>query len=139
MSGLFRLGVLYGALAFGAGFAFGMLRELVLIPNLGERFGHQLEFPLVTATVALIGSWMARRFGAGYSVAWLLALGVIATAVLIAIESVFALFILRQPVGLYLQSFNIIAGSLFPIGLAIMALAPVFSRAMERFEAKRRA
>jgi hypothetical protein len=137
MGRLIRLGLLYGALGFAAGFVFGLLRELVLIPNFGERFGHQIEFPLVTASVAIIGSWMARRFGGSESAAWLLGLGVAGTATLLAVESTFALAILRQPLETYLRSYDPTTGSLFPLGLAIMALAPLFSRAMQRFEPNR--
>ena len=56
----------------------------------------------------------------------------IGVATLLVIEGIFALAILKQPLETYLQSFNLAAGSLFPIGLAIMALAPLFSRMMQR-------
>ncbi|MFN0262833.1 hypothetical protein ACKTEK_03045 [Tepidamorphus sp. 3E244] len=133
MTRLVQLGLLYGVLGFAAGFVFGALRELVLIPHLGERFGQQVEFPLVAGAVAIIGCWMARRFGERRSAAWLLGLGVLGVATLVAIESVFSLVILGRLLEDYLASYDLTAGSLFPVGLAIMALAPVFSRSMERF------
>jgi hypothetical protein len=55
---------------------------------------------------------------------WTVGLG--GVAVLLLIESGFALGLLRQPLDEYLASFDIRQGALFPIGLAAMALAPRF-------------
>lgn len=133
MGQLVALGIRYGVFGFAAGFVFGAIREMVLIPKLGERLAYQIEFPLVTAAVAIIGCWMARAFGLGRSRLWLLGLGLLGVATLVAIESTFALAIMGKSMEAYLQSYNLAAGSLFPAGLAVMALAPLFSRMMERF------
>lgn len=131
---LIRLGLLYGVLGFCAGFVFGVLRELVLIPNFGEALGGQIEFPMVTAAVALIGAWMGRHFGPGHSNAWLVGLGVIGVLTLLVIESSFALAILQQPLDSYLQAYDLSTGSKFPFGLAVMAAIPLISRLMESLE-----
>ncbi|MCB1481157.1 MAG: hypothetical protein KDJ55_04125 [Rhodobiaceae bacterium] len=132
MGALVRLGLRYGVLAFATGFMFGLARELVLAPKFGAHLAQQIEFPLVTASVFAIGCWLERMLAPGQSRPWLLGLGLIGVATLLVIEGIFALAILKQPLETYLQSFNLAAGSLFPIGLAIMALAPLFSRMMQR-------
>ncbi|MGE0846429.1 MAG: hypothetical protein AB7L41_09170 [Flavobacteriaceae bacterium] len=134
MGRLARLGLLYGVLGFAAGFVFGTLREFLLIPLLGDDLGRQVEFPLVTAAVALIGAWMTRNLCAGQSRAWLLFFGLIGTAVLVAIESVFALAIVGQPLKAHLASYDPATGSLLPYGLLVMALVPQFTRSMQQLD-----
>lgn len=118
-----KLALVYGAAAFVVGFIFGALRELVFMPWLGDPAAHWLEFPLVTGTICFLGY----RFGRGIGFrpdTWTVGLG--GVAVLLLIESGFALGLLRQPPDEYLASFDIRRGALFPIGLAAMALAPRF-------------
>ncbi|MCB1480362.1 MAG: hypothetical protein KDJ62_16110 [Rhodobiaceae bacterium] len=132
MSALIRPGIRYGLFAFAIGYVFGLLRVLVLTPALGAWLGYYIEFPLVTVAVFALGCWMGNAFGQGRSLPWLLGLGVIGVVTLIAIEASLALVVLGQPFQAYLQSYNLAAGHLFPIGLAFMAVAPMFSRFMPR-------
>jgi hypothetical protein len=117
----------FGALSFAAGFAFGAFRELVLIPALGERTGHLAEFPMVTLAACAIGVWIGAR-----SRAPALAIGVLGVVVLIGFESAMALGLMRVSLGDYLAGFDVTRGALFPIGLALMALAPLAGRRLKR-------
>jgi hypothetical protein len=118
---------LYGALGFAVGFAFGVLRQLVLIPAFGDRMGHLAEFPMVTLAACVIGI----RIG-GKSTAPALALGVFGVAVLIAFESTMALGFMRLSLADYLAGYDLTRGALFPVGLALMALAPALGRRFRR-------
>lgn len=113
----------FGAAAFSAGFLFGMLRELVLIPAFGEREGHLIEFPLVTGSVAMLGLWAGRRASPP---GFLIGFG--GMAVLVLLESSLALAIMGQTLSEYLAHYDITEGALFPYGLAIMALAPILGK-----------
>ena len=119
--GNWKRALLYGLIAFGIGFVFGALREFMLIPLLGQAGGHWAEFPLVTGAICTVGY----RLGAGMGRrpdAWLVGFG--GVAVLLAVEAPFALGVMRQPVEVFLASFDISRGALFPFGLAAMAVAP---------------
>ncbi|MGE3244938.1 MAG: hypothetical protein AB7F96_10965 [Beijerinckiaceae bacterium] len=119
----------YGGIMFLIGFAFGVARELVFIPLAGKRAGHWVEFPMMLAATA----WMAQITSSRLREATtgtLLALGMFGTAVMLLIESGFALYVLRLPPKDYLAGFDVTKGELFPWGLAFMALAPL---AMNRF------
>jgi predicted nucleic acid-binding protein len=83
-------GAAYGALGFAAGFAFGALRQLILIPAFGDRMGHLIEFPMVTLAACAIGVWIGCR-----TTAPALATGLLGVAVLIAFESTMALGFMR--------------------------------------------
>lgn len=120
-------GAAYGALGFAAGFAFGALRQLVLIPALGDRMGHLAEFPMVTFAACAIGIWIGAR-----STAPAFAIGLLGVAVLILFESTMALGLMRVSLADYLAGYDLTRGSLFPIGLALMAFAPLLGRQLKR-------
>ena len=46
---VWRAILIYGTLAFAAGFVFGVVRELLLIPWLGRGAGKSLEFTIMLA------------------------------------------------------------------------------------------
>jgi len=121
--GAFRSGMLYGIVGFFAGFVFGSLRELILIPAFGSANGHLLEFLPLVIVIILLGIWITRR-GAFSSVSQGLLCGIVAVCVLLVLESTLAVLILGQSVEQYLSGFNILDGKLFPFGLGIMALTP---------------
>lgn len=117
-------GSAYGLSGFAAGFVFGTLREIVLIPAFGESAGRWIEFIPLVCTIAFLGLWIARRFMiSGTTEA--LACGLAGIAVLLVLESGFALIVLGMPLETYMAGFNILQGALFPYGLIIMALAPL--------------
>jgi hypothetical protein len=120
-------GLAFGSLSFAVGFAFGALRELVLIPALGERIGHLAEFPMVTLSACAIGVWAGRKAAAPA-----LAIGLTGVAVLIAFESTMALGFMRISLADYLAGYDLTRGALFPIGLALMALSPLAGRLSKR-------
>lgn len=118
----------YGILGFCAGFLFGALRELLLIPAFGGRMGHWLEFVPLVLVILATSLWLTRKWPPG-SVLSALLVGITGVGVLLAFESTFALLILAMPLSEYLDSFNILKGRLFPFGLLIMAVAPaIFTR-----------
>lgn len=117
----------FGTLGFAAGFAFGALRELVLIPAYGERVGHLAEFPMVTLAACAIGVWIGAR-----STGPALAIGLLGVLVLIAFESTMALGFMRVSLPDYLAGYDLSRGALFPVGLAFMALAPIAGRRFKR-------
>ena len=118
---VWKLAFIYGIAAFGIGFVFGALREVVFLPWLGDPAAHWLEFPLVTGAICFLGY----RFGRGIGFrpdTWGVGLG--GVAVLLLIEAPFALAVMRQSLEMFLASFDVSRGALFPFGLAAMALAP---------------
>ena len=119
--GSWKLALLYGLGGFAIGFVFGALREMLLIPALGQAGGQLAEFPLVTGAICAFGY----RLGTGIGWrpdTWLVGLG--GVAVLLAVEAPFALYVMGQPVEVFLASFDILRGALFPYALAAMAVAP---------------
>lgn len=119
--------LLYGIMGFFTGFVFGAFREIVLIPNFGDAYGHWLEFVPLIAVISAIGFQITKRskiigaYGA-------LVTGVFAVSILLLLESALALLFMNVSLSEYLASFNIFEGKLFPYGLLIMALVPWVSQ-----------
>lgn len=114
---------IYAIATFAAGFVFGVLRELVLIPIAGKTAGHWIEFPFM-----LLATWAAAVYARQRLIdpdrRSLLVLGIGGTMLLLLIESSFALYVVQMPLPAYLASFDVTAGALFPWGLLFMILAP---------------
>jgi len=110
---MLRAAIAYGVLAFAAGFVFGAIREIILIPRFGEAPGHWLEFVPLTCVIILIGIWTMRKWPVS-QFGDALVRGVLSVGVLLMLESTFALVFLKIPVEDYLDSFNLLEGNLFP-------------------------
>ncbi len=117
------LGAVYGVLAFVAGFVFGALREMLLIPLLGETAGRWAEFVPLVVVIIFLGWQVAKRSGISRPLQ-ALALGATGVVVLLVLESGFALIVLGMPLKDYLAGFDVTSGELFPFGLLIMLLTP---------------
>jgi hypothetical protein len=56
-----RAAVAYFGIVFGAGFVFGSVRTLVLVPAIGSRAAELLEVPLMLVVIAFAASFVSRR------------------------------------------------------------------------------
>lgn len=113
----------YGVAAFSAGFVLGVARELALAPLMGQRAARWLEFPFLMALTFVAAHYaLARKAHWSPRETWLVGAG--GVIVLLALESSFALLVVKQPLETWLASFDISAGALFPWGLAVMFILP---------------
>ncbi len=119
-----RAMLVYGTLAFATGFVFGAIREISFIPLLGKSAGKWAEFIPLVGALFFVASYALRQLKSPDRPA-LLITGIGGVMVMLVFESVFALYVMQVPLALYLESFNVLKGELFPWGLAIMALAPL--------------
>ena len=58
-------GLLYFVLVFGAGFVFGFVRVLWLVPRVGVRAAELAEMPLMLVAIVLAARWTNARFPGG--------------------------------------------------------------------------
>ena len=59
---LFTSSAVYFAIVFGAGFVFGTVRVMWLVPTVGVRVAELTELPLMLAVVFFAARWVNRRF-----------------------------------------------------------------------------
>lgn len=121
---VWRAILIYGTLAFAAGFVFGVIRELLLIPWLGRGTGKLLEFAVMVAITFGLARYATGKIRHPTS-GQLIALGIGGMVILLALEAMFTLYVMQLPLEKYLASFNVLKGELFPFGLLAMAIAPL--------------
>ena len=85
MSAAARLGLIYFAAVFAAGFVLGTVRTLVLIPRLGELGAVMVELPLILAVAWFVCGRLVRHRGLAATEA--AAMGSIAFALLMVAEA----------------------------------------------------
>lgn len=119
-----RAAAAYFALVFAAGFAFGVVRVLWLVPRLGERWAELAEAPLIVAAIVLAARWTVRRPARGATSRGLLALGAIALAVLLSVELTVVLALRGLSLAAYVASRDPVAGTVYVALLALFAVMP---------------
>ena len=108
-------GLVYATLAFGAGFALGPLRTLLVAPRVGPTVAVLLEAPIILGASWWISRRCVARFQVNRTVAARLVMGVVAFAVLTLAELTLSVALLGTPVAEYAVNLATVPGA---IGLA---------------------
>jgi hypothetical protein len=90
MMEILTAGVAYFAVTYTAGFVFGSLREILVVPRLGPLAATLIEAPLMLLVTYFAALWVVGRFDTLPSLSERLAVGGIGFALLIAAEIIFS-------------------------------------------------
>lgn len=118
-----RVGSVYFAMVFAAGFGFGVVRELLITPHLGPFAATAIEAPFMLAVCALAAVWLRRRYQDLFQRDWLAAGGV-ALALLLAAEIAGAFALRGWSFVQWLQHFTTPQGALSLVLFLAFALLP---------------
>ena len=116
-------GAVYFALVFGVGFLLGILRVLVLVPSLGERWAELAEMPLMLIAIIFAARFVVRRFPATQRASSLVS-GGIALVLLIVVEFSVVLTLRGMSISQYLAERDPVAGSVYVGMLVVFAVMP---------------
>lgn len=97
---LARAAIAYAAMAFVAGFAFGVVRTLVVEPRVGPVAAVLIETPLMLAICWIACAWTMRRFRISASIAQRALVGAIALVMLLVLECALGFVSGRSPAGI---------------------------------------
>ena len=122
-----RAGLLYFALAFGAGFVLGTLRTILLVPRVGDRTAELLELPVMLGVCWLAARWVTARQAVPPRPAPRLAMGAIAGALLLAAEFALVLPLRGLTIEEYFATRDPVAGAAYYLAVAIMVLMPTLA------------
>ena len=113
----------------------GGLRQALFVPAVGVLAGHQLS--VLTGSIAFLALVYAtlHRDAPRYTDRWLLGLGAVWVAATIVFEFGFGHWVMGHPWSRLLADYNIFAGRLWTIVLAVIAIAPL---AVKRIATHRR-
>jgi hypothetical protein len=120
----------YYTVVFAAGFVFGMLRVLVLAPQVGERLAVLLELPFMLTISWFACRWLIDRFSVPAALVPRLAMGIVAFALLMAAEIGISVFGLGRTLAQHLESLLTGASLLGLTGQIVFALFPVIQMPM---------
>jgi hypothetical protein len=114
----------YFGLVFGAGFVFGVIRNLWVVPRVGVMWAELLEAPLMLAVIVVAARWTVRRFDLG-SRPVLLAAGTLALAFLLFVELTLVLGLRGMSFDEYIASRDPVSGTVYLVMLIVFALMPL--------------
>ena len=118
---------LYVVLVMIAGFAFGAVRELVLVPKLGRAMGEPLETPLMFAAIVASASLSMRWCRVPPDLAARIIVGSLALALVLLAELALSPFV-RSSVAAWFESFTPFTLALNIALWAAQALMPLLVR-----------
>lgn len=128
MSRVLLAAMVYFALVMGAGFAFGTIRVLLLIPQLGPRWSELAEAPFMFAAILLAARHVVRSRLSDASLAGRLGAGLLALALVLGTEFTVVLWLRGLTLASWLAGRDDVAGAVYAALLLLFALAPALER-----------
>lgn len=122
---ILKAGVIYFALVFAAGFAFGTARTLWVVPRLGERRAELSEMPLMLVVTILAARWTVRRFDLPATFSTRIGVGLIALALLLVAEFSVVFWLRGLTLDQYIASRDPVSGTAYLVMLAVFAMMPL--------------
>jgi len=122
-SAAIKAGIAYGVIGFGFGFAFGVVRTMLVAPAVGAFIAVAIETPLMLAACTPLARWCLRRWTIAAPGA-ALAMGLAALAALMVCEVLLGLALGQSPQAM-LAALARPAGMLGLTGQVIFALLPL--------------
>lgn len=122
-SAAIKAGVVYGVIGFGFGFAFGVVRTMLVAPAVGAFAAVAIETPLMLAACTPLARWCLRRWAIVAPFA-ALALGLAAFVALMVCEVLLGLALGQTPQAM-LSAMARPAGGLGLAGQIVFALLPL--------------
>jgi hypothetical protein len=118
-----RGGLLYGAMGLSIGTILAAVRTLILIPLFGDTFGFLIELALGTITIVIAGLWLMRELGS-WTTNSALYFGLLGSATAMVIGAKINMLILGSGLNESIHVASMTHGIVFPVVLAVMAMAP---------------
>jgi hypothetical protein len=123
--------IAFFALVFGAGFALGTIRVVLLQPYFGASASRLLELPFMIVICYLAARFITRRIGPATRNQWLL-IGLMAFVFLMAAEFVMGTFVFRTPLGTMLADLLTFTGALSFLAQSLIILFPALAAGWDR-------
>lgn len=120
-----KAGTLYFALVFGAGFAFGTIRTLWVVPRLGTRKAELAETPIMLAVSVAAAHWAVQRLSVPSVLSVRLGMGGVALALMLLAEFGLVLWIRGLSIRQYLAARDPVSGTVYYLMLGVFAVLPL--------------
>ena len=119
-----RAGVAYFGLVFGAGFVFGTIRTLWLVPAVGTRAAELIEAPLMLVVIVIAAHCVERRFLRSATGAARLIAGIAAASLVLIADLGVGVLLRGMSAAEVLVDRDPVAGAVYYGMLVIFAIMP---------------
>jgi hypothetical protein len=120
-----KAGALYFALVFAAGFVFGPIRILWIVPRFGTRLAELMELPLMLGVIIIAARWVIKRFAVPPGLSSRLNMGCIALSMMLVAEFSLVLQLRGLSIKEYFTTMDPISGTAFFVMQGVFALMPL--------------
>lgn len=128
---VFSSAFVFFALVFGAGFALGTIRVVLVQPYLGAGASRLLELPVMVVISYLAAQFITRRLGPATRNQWL-CVGLIAFVLLMTAEMLLGTFVFRTPLKAMLADMLTFTGLVSLLAQGLIILFPALSAGWDR-------
>ena len=122
---IFKAGVLYFALAFGAGFVLGAIRTLWVVPHFGARTAELAEMPIMFVVSLVAARWLVRRLAVPATLSSRLGMGGVGLGLLLIAEFTLVLRLQGVSISAYLATRDPVSGTVYYVMLGLFAIMPL--------------
>lgn len=121
---MIRSAAIYFAVVFGAGFAFGVIREILLSPIVGGRTAELIEFPLMLVVILATAGWITRRERRLANVTQWLTVGTLAASVVLIADLAVGLFVRGMTLRAVTLERDSVTGVIYYLMVMTFAISP---------------
>ena len=122
---ILKAGILYFAIVFGAGFVFGTIRTIWVVPRIGTRWAELFETPIMFVVTILAARWIVLGFSLPSVPTTRLEMGGIGLVLLVAIEFGPMLWLRGLSIRRYLETRDPVSGTVYYVMLGVFAVMPL--------------
>lgn len=108
-----KAGATYFGMVFVAGFAFGLIRILLLVPRFGERVAELMEMPLMLVVIVIAAKWVVRKFEVRATISYRLMMGLLALCLISLIEFTLVLELRGLTLAEYFHERDSVSGTAY--------------------------
>jgi len=125
LSSILKAGAAYFGLIFGAGFIFGTIRSLSIVPRFGTRAAELMEMPLMLLVIVFGAKWVVRKFEIPRTVRDRLKVGWLALSLVLLLEFTLVLKLRDMTLTEYFRELDPVSGTVYYLMLMVFALMPL--------------
>jgi hypothetical protein len=119
-----KAGAVYFVLVFSVGFVLGVVRQLVMVPRLGEMWAELFEMPFMLMAIVVAARWTVRRHAIPPAFGARAAMGLIALSLLLLAEIGVVLQVRGLSLTEYIASREPVSGAVYLGMLGVYATLP---------------
>lgn len=120
-----KAGLIYFALVFAAGFVFGTVRTLWVVPRVGTRSAELMETPLMLVITIVAARWVVLRFAIPARPSARLGMGVIGLGLLLIAEFGLVSWVRGISIKQYLATRDSVSGTVYCVMLGLFGIMPL--------------